>query len=97
LVFPRGDTDARMNEDERLRSREPGGKRWRLRIDGSRRRRYDIEVAMATLERRFTPTEVRVDGEPLARADWSYRRDNRVLTAHVRCRVCTVVTRARMR
>jgi alpha-glucosidase (family GH31 glycosyl hydrolase) len=96
LVFPRGDTDARMNEGERLRSREPGGKRWRLRIDGARRRTYDIEVAMATLEHRFTPAEVRVDGKPLPRVDWSYRRDNRVLTARVRCRICTVVTRAKM-
>jgi alpha-glucosidase (family GH31 glycosyl hydrolase) len=93
LVFPRGHTDTRMNEDERLHSDELDGSRWRLRIDGKRVRTYDVEAALSTLEQRLHPAEVRVDGDPLPRADWAYDSRNGVLTASVRCRRCTVTVR----
>ena len=94
LVFPRGRTRERMNDRERLRSRELGGERWRLRIRGANTRTYEVEAALGTLRDPFRPVVVRVDGEELPGAGWDYRRRGRVLTMDVRCRRCAVTVSA---
>lgn len=91
LAFPRGRSAARMNEGERLRSREMRGRRWRLRIQGTRTRRWTIEASTRALRHPFAPRSVLVDGRPLPRRGWSYRRDAGVLTVRARCRACTLL------
>jgi alpha-glucosidase (family GH31 glycosyl hydrolase) len=94
LAFPRGRSSTRMNEHERLRSRELDGEGWRLRIRGARTRTYDLEAAFAALKDPFRPRAITVDGELLSSADWTYRRRAAVLEMQVRCRRCSVTVSA---
>ena len=78
LAFPRGTRTSWFNEGERVRSVE-GRRRWSLRVDGARRRRYGLQASMSTLERPFVPCRVRVGGRTLARTAWRYDERTRAL------------------
>ena len=85
LAFPRGHSEAGMRRREALRSDE-GRRGWRLTIRGKRRRRYSLEVTLATLARPFRPCAVSVRGHRLRRSRWSYSRRTRVLRTSFRVR-----------
>ncbi len=59
LAFPRGWSAARVFEDERVVSSEKRGRRWVLRIEGSRTRRYAVQAALGSLRRPFRPCSVK--------------------------------------
>jgi alpha-glucosidase (family GH31 glycosyl hydrolase) len=92
LAFPRGRSNAAFNEDERLFSAE-GPRRWRLRVEGARRRTYRLQASLATLQRPFTPCRVLVGGRPLARRAWSYDRSARRLRVTFAARTATLSVR----
>jgi alpha-glucosidase (family GH31 glycosyl hydrolase) len=96
LAFPRGKSSAALYEDERLTSREKR-KRWRLRIKGTARRRYELSASMKTLKRRFVPCRVKLNGKPLSKRRWSYDRSARVLHARFRGSQVRLVVKKRCR
>jgi alpha-glucosidase (family GH31 glycosyl hydrolase) len=83
LAFPRGRSAARLEDGGSLRSRELGGA-WKLRIASERRRRWQIQASLATLERPFRPCRVSAHGGRLA--SWRYVRRTRVLHATLNAR-----------
>jgi alpha-glucosidase (family GH31 glycosyl hydrolase) len=80
LAFPNGASDTRIGDGEKLKSRENRGQ-WKLVIDGDRKRTYELQASLATLERPFEPCDVELDGEPLGGDGWSYDRPTGVLKA----------------
>jgi alpha-glucosidase (family GH31 glycosyl hydrolase) len=80
LAFPSGASDARFYEGEKIKSREQRGQ-WKLVIDGKRKRTYELQASLATLERPFRPCGLDLDGRPLAAGKWSYDRSAGVLDA----------------
>ncbi len=78
LAFPRGDSTARFNEGEKLRSTEARGA-WRLAVDGDVRRTYRLHASLETLRDPFVPCAVERDGHELAAKQWSYDRQDGVL------------------
>jgi alpha-glucosidase (family GH31 glycosyl hydrolase) len=94
LAFPRGRSRAAIGPGERVRSRE-SRRGWRLAVRGRRTRRYRVEASLATLRRPFAPCAVRLRGERLPAAAWSYNRRTRVLRARFRARAATLSARRR--
>ena len=82
LAFPRGDTKARFDGAETLRSDESEGG-WMLRIDGDRRRTYRLQASLGTLKDPFDPCAVMRGGHELAARKWSYDRATEVLKASI--------------
>jgi alpha-glucosidase (family GH31 glycosyl hydrolase) len=80
IAVPRGRTESRMYERERLVSIE-GARSWRLKVAGRARRTYGLQASMLTLRRPFRPCSVRLGGRPLSRRAWSYRASTGVLRA----------------
>jgi hypothetical protein len=62
VAFPRGRSEARPYGTERVVSSERRGRRWVLRIEGTRRRAYRVQAALASLRRPFRPCSVRRGG-----------------------------------
>jgi hypothetical protein len=73
-IWPRGWSTARAHGTERIVSSERRGRRWVLRITGTRRRAYGVQAALGALRRPFRVCSVRVGGRKLPRSAWS-RRD----------------------
>jgi hypothetical protein len=94
LAFPRGRSESAIGPGERVRSIE-GRRRWRLRIDGSRRRTYRLEASLATLRRPFRPCSVRLGARRLKRGRaWRWAKSERVVRARVRARRATLTVSA---
>jgi alpha-glucosidase (family GH31 glycosyl hydrolase) len=98
LAFPGPRTMAGMFSGERLSSTSGAG-RWTLGIDGSRRRRYELEASTLGLRPargrgRFRTCGVTVDGRPLPRSAW-HQTAAGVLAATFTARRATVVVRGR--
>jgi alpha-glucosidase (family GH31 glycosyl hydrolase) len=71
LAFPTTHpSSSHAYEHDRFVSSAHGGT-WTLRVDGSRRRRYDLEAATAGLGGDFEPCRVTLDGKRVKQ--WSYR------------------------
>ncbi len=85
IALPRGRSAAGFGTRGRLVCRERAGS-FSLRIDpgGRRATRLDLEASTATLRRPFRPRGVELDGHPVARSAWSYRRRSRVLKLSLR-------------
>jgi hypothetical protein len=64
-IFPRGWSIARPFGTDRVVSSEKRRRRWVLRIEGTRWRRYDVEVALGALRRPFRPCRVRANRRPV--------------------------------
>ncbi len=73
LAFPRGKSSARMFAGEQLRSRERG-KGWVLKVKGDRPRTYRLQASLKTLQNKFRPCGVSLDGKPLRNGAWDYER-----------------------
>jgi alpha-glucosidase (family GH31 glycosyl hydrolase) len=78
LAFPRGGSRARLGDGGELRSRERSGG-WELSIRSRKKRRWDIQASLATLERPFRPCRVKARGGRVDR--WRFDRGSRVLRA----------------
>jgi len=78
LAFPRGRSSARLGDGGELRSRVRRG-RWELTIRSRRKRRWDVQASLATLERPFRPCSVEAQGGRVQR--WRYDRGSQVLRA----------------
>jgi alpha-glucosidase (family GH31 glycosyl hydrolase) len=85
LAFPRGDSRARFNEGEKLRSTEFAGE-WRLAINGTRKRTYNLQASLESMRHPFLPCAVERDGRRLAAKRWSYDRRDGLLEARFRGR-----------
>jgi hypothetical protein len=70
-IWPRGWSSGFIAGGERAVSSEKRRRRWVLRIEGTRTRRYDVEVALGTLRRPFRPCRLRVVRRTLPRTAWS--------------------------
>jgi alpha-glucosidase (family GH31 glycosyl hydrolase) len=96
LAFPGPASSAGMFEREHLRSTTSPGC-WRLRIDGARTRRYELQAATGALRTarggRFRVTSISVNGRRLPRTAWSQGRAGGVLHAHFTVRRGTVLVR----
>jgi alpha-glucosidase (family GH31 glycosyl hydrolase) len=92
LAFPRGATRSELLAGERLVSRERRGE-WRLRVEGRRTRRYELQASLATLRRPLRPCGVALGGRALPRRAWRWDRRARVLRASFRARRATLVVR----
>jgi alpha-glucosidase (family GH31 glycosyl hydrolase) len=78
IAFPHGRSTARLGDGGELRSRErPGG--WELTIRAQKKRRWDVQASLATLERPFRPC--RVEGRGGRLRGWRFDRGSRVLRA----------------
>ena len=115
LAFPRGRSESAIGVGERALSVEgsvrrrrgsakPRGvrpRRWRLVIDGARRRTYRLEASLATLRRPFRPCAVTLNGRRVKRGaaarrrgrGWTHWGGSRVLRATFRARRATLVVR----
>jgi alpha-D-xyloside xylohydrolase len=80
IAFPRGDSSAPFYDDGKVRSHERR-RSWTLRIRGDRRRSYQLQAVLASLEHPFRPCGVSLDGRPLAPRRWSF--DDGVLNARL--------------
>jgi len=81
LAFPRGETTARVFErSERVRSREVDAG-WQLVVRGKRRRTWDLQASLATLQTPFTPCDVSWNGARLADDAWSWDATTQVIRA----------------
>jgi alpha-glucosidase (family GH31 glycosyl hydrolase) len=80
LAFPHGRSRAAFYSSETIRSIERRG-RWRLRIAGKMRRRYDLQASMKTLRRPLRPCRLEVDGRELEPRRWRFERSTGVLRA----------------
>src|SRR4051812_269843 len=71
LAFPRGYRSARMYRGEHVVSAEKRNRTWVLRIEGTRRRRYDVQAAFGATRRAFRACSARANGRRvrLARRD----------------------------
>jgi alpha-glucosidase (family GH31 glycosyl hydrolase) len=78
LAFPRGRSSARLGDGGELRSRERRGG-WELTIRSRKKRRWDVQASLATLERPFRPCRVEVRGGRVP--GWSFDGGRRVLRA----------------
>ena len=92
IALPRGRSQSRMYERERLSSIE-GARGWRLKVSGSSRRTYRLQASLATLRRPFRPCAVALAGRPLPRRAWSYRRATGVLKARFAAKRGTLAVR----
>jgi sulfoquinovosidase len=72
-IWPRGWSTARAFGTERVVSSEKRGRRWVLRIEGTRRRAYGVQAALGALRRPFRVCRVRVGRRTLPRRAWSVR------------------------
>jgi alpha-glucosidase (family GH31 glycosyl hydrolase) len=93
LAFPRGRSEARLDDGGRLRSRERGGE-WKLKVRTSTERRWIVQASLATLQRPFQPCSVTLNGRRLHPGAWSYSARERVLRASFRARRGHLVARA---
>ncbi len=93
LAYPRGDTEADFNAGEELTSREMD-RRWKLRVDGDRRRTYSLQTSTKTLKDGFDVCEVELDGEPLRDRAWRYDDDEKALSAEFETRAGRLVAQA---
>jgi alpha-glucosidase (family GH31 glycosyl hydrolase) len=91
LAFPRGRSNAPLEDGGALRSRE-GHRKWQLAIDANGRRRWTIEASLATLRHPFRPCTVAVRGGHLE--SWRYVRSTRVLRASFTTRTGRLTARA---
>ena len=73
LAFPRGRSTSSFGESGRLVSRVRKG-RWTLGVQGAKRHRIDLEVALTTSGRKLRPCAVRVGGRSLKRKAWEVRK-----------------------
>ena len=80
IALPRGRSESRMHERERLHSIE-GARSWRLKVTGTARRTYRLQASLLTLRRPFRPCAVKLAGRALPRRAWSYRAATGVLRA----------------
>jgi sulfoquinovosidase len=97
LAFPRGESAASFNRDERLVSSEDQAG-WRLTVEGARERTYALQASLATLGGDFEPCGVTLDGRALDAEDWLYDPERRTLVASFRTMSGTlVVERCRAR
>jgi alpha-glucosidase (family GH31 glycosyl hydrolase) len=78
IAVPRGRSESRMYEREKLVSIEGSGS-WRLKVAGRSKRTYSLQASLLTLRRPFVPCGVRLGGRVLPRGSWSYRRTTGVL------------------
>jgi alpha-glucosidase (family GH31 glycosyl hydrolase) len=78
LAFPRGRSSARLGDGGELRSRERRGG-WELTIRSGRKRRWEVQASLGTLERPFRPCSVEARGGRVVR--WRFDRGSRVLRA----------------
>jgi hypothetical protein len=90
LAFPRGRSEARPYGTDRVMSEERSGRRWRLRLTGAQRRRWEVEATVKSLQRPFRPCAVRAGRR---RVRFAYERG--VIRFAVRARRATVVVRGR--
>jgi alpha-glucosidase (family GH31 glycosyl hydrolase) len=91
LAFPRGRSEARLEDGGALRSAERGG-RWELTIASKRRRRWTIEASLAALREPMRVCRVTARGGRVG--DWRYDPRTRVLRATFTIRHGTLVARA---
>jgi alpha-glucosidase (family GH31 glycosyl hydrolase) len=93
LAFPGPATTAGIFSRERLRSAARRG-RWKLHIEGRRKRRYTLEASTAGLRPRpFRACAVVLNGRELPRSAWRQRQAGGVLTATFTARRARVVVR----
>jgi alpha-glucosidase (family GH31 glycosyl hydrolase) len=71
LAFPRGTSNARLEDGGRVRSSEHHGS-WRLEIHSGAERTWELQASLGTLRRPFKPCSLRLDGRRLPREHWSY-------------------------
>ena len=62
LTFPRGYSTARVYRGERVVSAEKRNGTWVLRIEGARRRRYEVQAAFGAMRRPFRACTARANG-----------------------------------
>jgi alpha-glucosidase (family GH31 glycosyl hydrolase) len=82
LAFPRGESSGRFFATGSYTSGERDGG-WTLALDDERVRTIHLQASLATLERPFAPCDLRVDGEALDPAAWSYDDESGVLRAEL--------------
>jgi alpha-glucosidase (family GH31 glycosyl hydrolase) len=83
LAFPRGRSEAQLEDGGELRSSERHGS-WTLAIDSARTRTWTIEASLGTLRDPFRPCSVRAVGGRLAW--WHFNRRTKALTARLTTR-----------
>ncbi|HEX8123559.1 MAG TPA: TIM-barrel domain-containing protein [Solirubrobacteraceae bacterium] len=101
LAFPRGTSERAIGPGEEVRSVEGRGsrRRWRLIIDGSRRRTYRLQATLGSLRHPFRPCRVTLGGRHLKRGaaavrrgrGWTHWGGSRVLRATFRAKRATLV------
>jgi alpha-glucosidase (family GH31 glycosyl hydrolase) len=92
LVFPRGSSATSPFGRDRVTSRERSRRRWALRIEGERSRRWEVQATVKSLRRPFRPCAVRVGKR---RVRFAYERG--VLRFAVRGKRVAVEVRGRCR
>lgn len=88
LAFPHGRSVTRFGQERVISAETATG--WRLRIQGTRSRRYRIQASLRTLRRPYEVCSVTLDQRRLPDRAWDWAPRNDVLTLRIRADDATV-------